>query len=443
MSFKTLQTKRHFILNKTIVGIDPAKKKHQAAVINTDGLQMGRSFTFSTTYTGFTQDLWLKLKNFIPDVNSNHVIFAIETSCNLWQTLANYLKCTGYNVLLVSPLSTKHTRPAMNHDFSKTDPKDALLVATNTRNGYFDFFQNYTDQINAMHRLAITYHKLRNDYVRNMQRLLSVIERVFPEFSQVLETDTVTARYLLKKYLLPQDFLNMKINQEAEMVSKISQKHFGFDTLQSLQHEAHYSIGIPTYHENILAERMSVNAWLIMIESLKNQMDAVLSQLLILVKQTPYYDILSSFKGFGISDKLIALFIAETRNLLDYNHFKKLEKLAGYNLRRNDSGQYIGQRKINRIGNKRLAWILYWMTNGARNYIPEVKLKYLRRQMHHAKHRKNVVACIPVLLKIIVAMIRENRPYQLREEKIQELENLCQALAAQKNNKKKKCHRAA
>jgi len=443
MSFKTLQTKRHFIFNKIIVGIDPAKKKHQAAMIGADGLQMGNSFTFSTTYAGFNQDLWIKLKKIMPDVNTNHVVFAIETSCNLWQTLASHLQRTGYEVLLVSPLSTKYSRPAMNHDFSKTDPKDALLIASNTRNGHFDFFRNYSDHIIAMHRLAITYYKLRNDYIRNLQRLRSVIERVFPEFLQVMQADSATARYLLKKYLRPQDFLDLNLNQEAEAISKISCKKFNLDTLHRLQQDARHSIGIPTHHENILVERLSVDAWLMIIEILKNQIDAVFEQLLILVKQTPYYDLLNSFRGLGISDILIALFIAETRNLADYNHYKKLEKLAGYNLRRNDSGQYIGQRKINRIGNKRLSWILYWMTKGAAKHIPEVALKYLRRQMHHAKHRKNIVACIPVLLKLIVAMVREQRPYQLREEKIKELEILRQAFAAQKENKKEKRLHAA
>jgi len=442
MSFKTLQTKRHFIYDKTIVGIDPAKKKHQVAVINKNGLQVGNSFTFTATYTGFTQDLWIKIKKIITDVNANHVVFAIETSCNLWQTLASYLQRTGYKVLMVSPLSTKHTRPAMNHDFSKTDPKDALLIANNARNGYFDFFQDYSDHIIAMHRLAITYYKLHNDYIRNAQRLRSVIERVFPEFFHAMQTDAATARYLLKKYLQPQDFLDLNLTQEAEAISKISCKKFNLDTLHQLQEDARHSIGIPTHHENILAERLSVDSWLMMVELLKNQMDAVLSQLLIFAKQTPYYDILSSFKGLGISDTLIALFIAETRNLADYNHYKKLEKLAGYNLRRNDSGQYIGQRKINRIGNKRLAWILYWMTKGGAKHIPEVALKYLRRQKYHTKHRKNIVACIPVLLKLVVAMTREHRPYQLREEKIKELEILSQAFKAQKDNKKRR-HRAA
>ena len=154
MAFKSLQEKRKFVRDNFIVGIDPSKAKHQAAVIDSNGIQISKAFTFKTSYKGYNQDLWHRLKKIIAHVNPDNVIFAIETACNLWQTLAFYLKHKGYNVLLVSPLSTKHTRPVMNHDFSKTDPKDALIVANNARDGYFDYYRNFTPHINAMHRLS-------------------------------------------------------------------------------------------------------------------------------------------------------------------------------------------------------------------------------------------------------------------------------------------------
>jgi transposase len=443
MSLNPLQTKRHYVLDKIIVGIDPAQKKHQAAVIDLRGIQVGKSFTFPTTRAGFDNDLWEKLHKILPDFNANNLVFAIETSCHLWQTFVAYVQRKHYQVLLVSPLTTKHTRPAMNHDFSKTDPKDALLVANNARDGYFDFYRDYSDHIVAMHRLAITYHKERHDYVCNLQRLKATVERVFPEFSSVMGVDSATGQYLLAKYLLPQEIQSPQLLLEAEQIAKISSRHFGLDTLIKLQTLAQHSIGVPTYHENITAERLSLHSWLPMMQFLDNQMSETIDQLLVFAKQTPYYSILSSLKGYGISDTLIALFIAETRNLADFSHYKKVEKFAGFNLRLCDSGKYIGQRKINRIGNKRLSWILYWMTKGAAKHIPEVELKYLRRQLHHRSHRKNIVACIPVLLKIIMAMIREHRPYELREEKVKQVEALRQSLTLKKEQKKKKGHKAA
>jgi hypothetical protein len=37
MKMKVLQTKRHFIDGKIIIGIDPSKKKHQAVVLDPKG----------------------------------------------------------------------------------------------------------------------------------------------------------------------------------------------------------------------------------------------------------------------------------------------------------------------------------------------------------------------------------------------------------------------
>jgi len=46
MKFKALQMKRQFIIGKTVVGIDPAKNRYQAAILDPYGVQLGKSFSF-------------------------------------------------------------------------------------------------------------------------------------------------------------------------------------------------------------------------------------------------------------------------------------------------------------------------------------------------------------------------------------------------------------
>jgi transposase len=388
--------------------------------------------------------LWKKLGGIISEINPENVVFAIETACNLWQTLAFYLAANGYTVLLVSPLSTKHTRPAMNHDFSKTDPKDALIVANNARNGYFDYYRLFTPQINAMHRLSISYCKLNKNLAQNKQRMRSLIEQVFPEFIDVMQPDTKTAIYLLKQYFTPQDFLNMNLFEEEKDVKRISRHNHNLKTLLALKEEAKTSIGIHLKDEEIMAERLCLNTWIQMVETTEQQMENIMAQLIALAKQTPYWDVLISLKGKGISDKLVALFIAETRDLNQYNHHKKLEKYAGYNLRQAQSGNYVGPRRMSHIGNKRLSWIIYKMTEETARYLPEVRMKYLRRYLNtKSKYRKNIIACSSTLLKLIVVLVKENRPYELRPENIKELEKLEQQYQALKDERKSKSKKAA
>lgn len=445
MSFKALQEKRKFVTDKHIVGIDPSKEKHQAAVIDSNGIQIGKSFTFKTTHQGYTIDLWKRLNQRIPHtVDDENIVFAIETSCNLWQTLAFYLSSKGYTVLLVSPLSTKHTRPVMNHDFSKTDPKDSLLVANNARDGYYDYYREFTPHINAMHNLSITYCKLNKNLTQNKQRLRSLVEQIFPEFITVLPPDTKTGLYLLKKYMTTQDFLNMNIAEEEKHIKRISRHCHGLKTLLHLREEAKTSIGITLKDEEIITKRISLNAWIQMVETIRQQMETIIKELITLAKQTPYWEILITFKGKGISEKLVALFIAETRDLDLYNHHKKIEKFAGYNLRQAQSGNYVGPRRMSHIGNRRLSWIIYKMTEETARYLPEVRIKFLRRQMNtKSKYRKNIIACSSVLLNLIVALIKKRRPYELREDNVKILKELELKYQAYKESKKSKRKKAA
>ena len=84
-----------------------------------------------------------------------------------------------------------------------------------------------------------------------------------------------------------------------------------------------------------------------------------MKKLIGLAKEIPYFQPIVSLKG--ISDKLTALFIAKTRDLSRFSHYKQIEKYAGVNIKQSQSGDYVGARHISHIGNRRLRWIIYRM----------------------------------------------------------------------------------
>lgn len=431
--YKALQSKRQFIRNKVVVGIDPAKNKFQGVILDQDGIMQGTSFTFNANHQGLHHLLWDKLNQRIEKFNTQNLVFAVETSCNLWQPLCFYLRGCGYSVLLVSPLTTKHSRPLISHDFSRTDPKDALLIASNARDGYFDFYQDFTPHSNAMHRLSITYDKLRRNYVQTRLRIRSFMEQLFPEFFEVLNLDTDTGKYLIKRYFMPGHFIKMDIDEESEKIMKISQQQHGRNTLQKLKELARESIGIPLEPEEIHAAQLTLTCWIALLETVEGQMKTVMKELISLAKETPYFQPIVSLKG--ISDKLSALFIAETRDLSRFSHYKQIEKHAGVNIRQSQSGDYVGARHISHIGNRRLRWIIYRMAEETCRYVPEVRMKYLKRQLKRKIYRKNIIACVSPLLKLILILTRENRSYEPCSGRLKELKEL---EAAYEKNKKQK-----
>jgi len=433
-------SKQQLIAGKHIVGIDPAKAKHQAVIINADGLQLGKSFCFDVSYEGYTNTLWKKVTFLLPRCHPENIIFAIETSCNLWMTLVFYLKSEGYTVVMVSPLTTHLSRPMAHHDFSRTDPKDALLVASNAHHGHFDLYQEYSTSSNAMHRLGITYDKLRKELAQNRARLRAAIEQLFPEFLSVLEPDTQTAHYLLKRYLFPKDFLSMDIACEAKAITAISRHQHGLQTLLRLQQMAQRSIGVGKTGEECPAERITVNCWLALIETLSAQTETMFSALVSLAQQLPEYDILRSLKG--VSHLSAALFLAEVRDIHRFHHYKQIQKNAGLNLRLSQSGQYVGARHISHIGNRRLQWLLYSMAEETAKWVPEVRIKFLRRQLKSCKYRKNIIASTSPLLKLIMALVKEQRPYQMRSETVDQMRALEQQVTQRKEERQKQKHAA-
>lgn len=410
--FRALETKRQFIINKYIVGIDPGKKSHQAVIIDAHGMRCGKPISLSNSRSGY-ENFITKVKQRTQESNDQKMVFAIETSCNLWLTLLHFLKEKGFAVILVSPLTTRHSRPMINHDFSRTDPKDALLIAGNARSGHFDFFIEYSVDQLALHALSIAYDKLRKNLVQQRTRIHAQLDRIFPEFCTLLYLESKTSAWLLSRYLFPQEFLRMDIKSDALAIKKVSHGNHGQVLLEKLQQLATQSVGIQYTPEQMKAERLILDGWLQQMAVVEKQMQLIIEQMSLLASKTPYPDILTSIPG--ISDKLAILFIAEVRDLSRFCHYKQIEKLAGYNLRQSQSGQYSGSRHISHIGNRRLAWILYKMSEETIKYVPQVRERFLKRQLQQRRYRKNVVAAVSNLLRLIMALVKENRCYEVRD----------------------------
>jgi len=441
MQFQNLQMKRHFVSGKFIVGIDPSKEKYDAAVINPNGILQRTTFAFQNNHDGVQSQLWFFIRQRIKSCSPEDTIFAIEASCNLWQKLAGYITSQGFTVVMINPLSTHKARVLINHSFSKTDAKDALVIANAGREGYFDLYRIHPDPVKAMHELSITYDKLKKSLSQAKLRLRALVEQVFPEFCVILKLNTHTALYLLERYIIPQDFLNANILETIQGMGKVSRKQHGLKTLKKLQEAAKNSIGLSMDEEQIRAVRMSRDAWVAMIHTLQIQQGRILEQLITMTKSCPYFEILTSIKG--ISDISAALFIAETRGLDGFQHYKQIEAFAGLGLKHSDSGKYRGYRHISHIGNNRLRSIIYLMTVETKNHIPEIRIKYLNRQLRQDRYRRNIVSCSSNLLKLIMALVKENRRYEFREESVKELEKLENKIQSIQEKRTKKQYKKA
>ncbi|NQV18862.1 MAG: IS110 family transposase [Armatimonadetes bacterium] len=438
--YRSYQEKRAQFTGKTIIGIDPGKDRHHAVIIDANGIPIGKTFSFSVSYQGFRKRLWEEINKQAADHSSSDLLFAVEASCNLWQKICNYLLSEGYEVVLVSPMYTKQSRVMLNNDFSKTDPKDALLVAINTQQGHYNKLRDYSKRSSNMRTLSIAYDKLRKDYSSYRGRLRAAIELVFPELLNVITLGTKTSYYLLEKYLFPSEYLNMNIQSESIKIEKISRSKYGIKQLRKLQELAKHTIGIPSHNNSY--NRTIILIWLKGMEEIDSRLKTIFDQLIELASSMKEFSILTNI--MGISDKTASLFLAEIGDISAFNNYKEIEKYAGYNLRLTQSGKHVGSRRISHLGNTRLRWILYQMTEETMKYIPEVRIKYLKRQLKKQIYRKNLVACVPQLLKLLFCLLKENKYYEFYEERVTEMEKLdkqYQIVKAERAAKHRKKHK--
>jgi transposase len=417
-----------------MVGIDPAKEKHQVTVIDEHGMQMGHSFSINVSHKGFNEDLWKQIGKILGKFRKEEVVFAIESSCDLWRVFVGYLHNRGYTVVLVSPLITYKTRSTINNDFSKTDPKDAYLVAENAQGGKYNEYMNYSPKINKLHSLCIAHDKLTKDRNRIILRLRALMEEIFPEYLKCVHVEIKTSLYLLGKYFLPEHFQQLDIDEEEWNIRRISNGKHNAKTLKKIKEYTHNSIGAGKTREED-GVRMTLDAWISQLRLIDEHKKAIGNKMIELAKETEFFEILVSVPG--ISDISAARLIGECRDLKLFEHYKQIEKMAGSNVRLCDSGKYVGTRRINKLGNKRLLKLIYIMTTQAARYMPEVRIKFLKRQIKKKNYRKNIFASSSILMRILMALIKEKRTYELRDDKVQEMERLELKYNPEKKDKKK------
>jgi len=395
----------------------------------------GKILLLPVSHEGYDKKLWKRLDEILGAYGPDDLVFAVETACGVWRTIVEYISRRGYTVVLESPLATYHLRSVLNNDYSKTDPKDSLLVAINARSGNCIPYRQYTPEINRLHRLGIAYSKLAKDKQKAVSRLRAAMEEVFPEYLEGVAVDTATSLHLLGKYVLPEHFQALSATEEGEQIRLISRGNHGVKTLRRMQEHAEKSVGCRV-HEQEDVLRLVVSMWIAQVRLADQGLKQISAAMLELVKDRRHFKILTSIKG--ISDVSAALFMAECRDLGSYAHYKQIEKLAGANLKLADSGKYVGTRRISGIGNKRLLRLIYLMTAQTVRYIPEVRLKFLKRQVHRKCYRKNVMAASSQLLKLVMALIKQDRTYAPRDLHGTELSKLETSYEATRSQERKR-----
>ena len=139
-----------------IVGIDIAKRKHEAAVIDGEGAVIIKPFSFTNNCSGYNRLLAMLAKAKLP---LDEVSFAMEATGHYWLALFTRLQKEGFRVQVINPVQTNSIRSFYIRQ-AKTDPRDALLIAEVIRFGHFSESTLHPENIYELRELCRGRHAI-------------------------------------------------------------------------------------------------------------------------------------------------------------------------------------------------------------------------------------------------------------------------------------------
>ena len=132
------------------VGIDIAKNKHEASVVDADGKALLDSISFSNSKEGCEKLIALFARL---DIAKDSVLIGMEATGHYWLSVHAFLFELGYDVKAINPIQSEAFRKMYIRQ-TKNDSKDSFIIAQIMRFGQFSATTLSEERIVALRQLS-------------------------------------------------------------------------------------------------------------------------------------------------------------------------------------------------------------------------------------------------------------------------------------------------
>lgn len=387
----------HFERNQKLmlyVGIDIAKNKHDLACINETGETVITNFRFANSYQGFN-DLKRQLKRLSPITQDIQI--ALESTGHYNYNIVVFLRELGYNVFAYNPFIIKQFAKSQSLRKTKTDRKDALLIARKLRSDVTpEYYQTdkVMDELKELtryqNRLIQSRSKCKNLYIR-------LLDIIFPELSSYVSNLHNHFVYeLLTKYPSAQKIAR------ARFSSLLKIKRLTADKAHQIQEIAKQTIGNASTALSLELVQL--------IESIKhydkqiNQVQEEINRLM-----TGLDSPITSIPGIG--SRLGAIILAEMKTIHNFKNPNQLQAFAGLDPAIYQSGQMDNTGHMVKRGSSYLRYALIQAAKLISIYSPHFKA-YLRLKISQGRHYNVAVTLVAKkLIRIIYHLLKNNQTF--------------------------------
>jgi transposase len=404
------------------VGIDLAGSgEHKARCLDERALPCD-SFSFQTTLAGLA-----KLEERIFSGGSNPVV-VFEPTGLAWLIVAIYLKARhpGCRLVRVQAQKVAALRRYLRRS-SKSDKIDALTLA---KMPFIDTEQLEgiylpPAKVYAMQRLARQRKRLESEIGSRKKRIGSIVDGYFPGIRQAFSDHwSAHARAFLRSRLDP--FAVVQAGEKAlhAFLTK-ARRHGKADSVEShlvylacresaSLYERSRPVGmIDDDFFSALQEEISRELRLLEIE--ETESEAIAKRLEQLYRELHPSDNLRTIPGVG--DQTAPIFLATVGDPIRFRSQSAFANYTGVAPAAKQSADAEAKGlKMTKAGPAIIKWALYQSGQIGRRCDPQLAWVYYREMVHYGKNHKQAMGAVMSHMGArVLAVLRENKPYQLRD----------------------------
>ena len=383
-----------------IVGIDIAKRFHEAAVIDQDGNLVGRPLRFANSQAGYN-----KLMDMVRKLDQP-VVFGMEATGHYWLTLYSHLRQDGFTIHVINPIQSDALR-GMYIRKTKNDTMDTVIIADVIRFGRYCESNVESEDLQAMRELCRQRFFIVDISSDIKRKIIALLDQVFPEYENLF-TDTFGASSLelLSQYTTPEEILAVDSSKLAEILEKASRGRFGQEKADEIQNYARNSFGLVAASSSF---SLIIRQLIEQLRSLEKSLDAFDKEIARLL--AGFDTQLTTIPGIGPT--LAAVILSEMGgDVKRFSSAAKLAAFAGVDPSVKQSGEFSGTRNhMSKRGSPYLRRAIWLASTVAAVKDPAVHEFYQRKRDEGKDYMTTMGHVCRKMVSIIYAVLRDNSPY--------------------------------
>ena len=393
---------------KQYIGIDIAKHEHVAASRYEDGEAHGKAFPFANDEGGFAS-LLARFRELGAD--QENCLVVMESTGHYWMALWEFLLLHGFDIAVVNPVLTDAFRKADTLRKTKTDRVDAFLIAEYARFKNLGPTRVSPEDAEGLKQLTRYRHYLVKERTALKNRLTSVADRTFPELADLFSNgnDSATARAVLREFGSAEKIARTDVRTLTKVVRQASHGRFGRAKADEIKAAARASVGTSFAADALAFEANHIAELVAHLDKEIAKLEDEIARLL----DPEVGALLQTIPGIGPT--CAAVIAAEVGDPDRFEDPKKLFAYAGMESSKSQSGKFDGDRQhMSKRGPSSLRDALMTAADGARKHDPYFGDYYDSLVARGKHHYVAVSGCARKLCGVILAVLRERRPYEPR-----------------------------